>query len=90
MTLADTKELVRFLNKESSLPIVCHNMSFDRDDVLRPVFKKLNNPKGLPTKDRWVCTYELAKQRRDIIPFKVKKSLDSLLAFFGLEGRGPG
>ena len=40
--------LVNFLNQYPELPIVAHNMTYDRDDVLRPVFKKLDIEKLMP------------------------------------------
>ena len=89
MTYLDAKELVRFLNKESSFPIVAHNVKYDRDEVLKPVFKRLGLPKILPHNGRWVCTIELAKQRTDLVHKDVSKNLDSLLKHFKLEPRDP-
>ena len=40
MTAADLKELMRFLNRESSLPIVAHYAKYDKDEVLKPAFKR--------------------------------------------------
>ena len=44
---------------------------------------------SFPTKDRWICTIEQAKEKTELVPRKVSKGLDSLLQHFGLEKRNP-
>ena len=61
ITRDDAKELVSFLNKERSFPIIAHFVKFDRDDVLKPAFRRLGLKDALPHNGRWICTYELAK-----------------------------
>ena len=50
-----------FLHEEEDLPIVAHWVHFDRDMVLMPAFKKVENDERMPEKTRWRCTYEMAR-----------------------------
>ena len=80
---------MRFLNKERAFPIIAHNVVYDRDKVLKPVFKRLGLKNALPQNGRWVCTIKLADQRTDLVPKDESKGLDSLLEHFGLDPRDP-
>ena len=83
MTKGACEILVNFLNQYPNLPIVAHNMTYDRDDVLRPVFKKLDIEKLMPKEQRWKCTVEMSKQW----PKFIINSLDALLSYLGCEER---
>ena len=67
------------------MPIIAHNVKYDRDEVLKPAYGKLGNPFGLPRDNRWVCTIKMADARTDLVPKNVSRGLDSLLEHFGLE-----
>ena len=45
--------LTDFLDKERDLPIVAHNAEYDRDDVLKPAYRKLGLLDTLPDEERW-------------------------------------
>ena len=81
--------LTNFLNREQDLPIVAHGVKYDRDAVLNPAFQRVWCSWLMPSDERWVCTYELARQRTDLVPRPTPKGLDSLLGHFGLEQRDP-
>ena len=75
--------LVSFLNTHKDLPIVTHNVAYDRDTVLSKAFEKVGNFDKLPPKERWKCTMKMAQGFPDITVW----SLDGVLDHFGLEGR---
>ena len=85
LTYEDCKDLVSFLHKEGTFPIIAHKVKYDRDQVLKPAFKRLRNCTGLPRDSRWICTMDLADQRPDLVPRRVSRGLDSLLKHFELE-----
>ena len=79
-----SERLVNFLNEHPDLPIVAHKVKFDRDEVLKPAFKKVENDERLPKKERWRCTLAMAKVYGKIpVCF-----LDECLKHFKIEGRG--
>ena len=88
-TKGDSQILVNFLNKESDLPIIAHFVKYDKDDCLRPAFMRVGNIKNFPPDKRWVCTWNMAHKRTDLIPKKKSKSLDSLLKHFKYKPRDP-
>ena len=53
--------LLNFLNRYPDLPIVAHNVKYDRDDVLKPAFEKVQNLDKFPPRQRWRCTLVMAK-----------------------------
>ena len=77
------EQLVNFLNDHEDLPIVAHNVEYDRDKVLKKAFSKVNSPSILPPDDRWLCTFEMADVMLDLD----SKTLDDLLEHFGFERR---
>ena len=83
-TMSQSQILANFLNRERDFPIVCHNVRYDRDEVLRPAFERVNNLVALPHNDRWICTMKLAYQRTDLIPKFINKGLDPLLHYLEL------
>lgn len=48
--------LINYLNTHPDIPIVCHNVDFDRDKVLKPAFKKVGMADKMPMDSRWKCT----------------------------------
>ena len=88
-TNGKSRVLANFLNREKDFPIIAHNVRYDRDQVLKPAFKKVGNLEGMPSDDRWVCTIKLADKRTDLVPHYVNKGLDSLLSHFKFERRDP-
>ena len=54
-----SKILVNFLNQKKDLPIVAHNVKYDRDQVLTPAFKRVKTEGFLPPEGRWKCTFEM-------------------------------
>ena len=89
-TREDSQELAEFLNREPNLPIVAHNVRYDRDSVLKPAFEKVGDLKNMPRDTRWVCTIKLADSRYDLVPSRINRGLDSLLEYLKLERREPG
>ena len=79
-----SERISEFLHREEGLPIVAHNVSFDRDSVLKAAFKKVENEERLPKDDRWRCTWEMSK----IIPEIEWNNLDEVLEHFGFDNRG--
>ena len=75
--------LKNFLNTHPDLPIVTHNVKYDRDKVLRPAFEKLEAVHLLPPEKRWRCTYELSERCQGLLV----RTLDSVLEHFGFEPR---
>ena len=81
---ADADDLVKFLNVCKDLPIVAHNVDYDRDQVLKPAFNKICNKK-LPLDNRWVCTKKMSYELTDL----KGHSLDDVLEYFDFESRCP-
>ena len=77
--------LINFLNTNPELPIVCHNVQFDRDKVLKRAFKKVGMANKMPNDDRWRCTMEISERCEGLIC----KSLDGLLSYFNYDERDP-
>lgn len=77
------KILLNFLNVKKDLPIVAHCIKFDRDQVLKPAFKKLEMVDQMPEDTRWRCTLNMC----DRVPDLDNMSLDGLLEYFGFEPR---
>ena len=42
-TNGDSQKLVNFLNIEKDYPIVAHFAKYDKEDVLKPAFKRVGN-----------------------------------------------
>ena len=51
---------------------------------MRPEFERVGNLENFPVNERWVCSYELAKQRTDLVPMNKSKKLEALLKHFKL------
>ena len=75
--------IMNYLNIMKDLPIVAHNVQHDRDKVLKPAYKKVDNLDALPPDSRWRCTQEMANK----IPGLNMISLDDALEHFGHERR---
>ena len=75
--------LMNLLNRHPDLPIVAHNVKYDRDDVLKPAFTKVKNLDKLPPQQRWRCTLAMAK----FVPKLFVYDLVSCLDHFKIEGR---
>ena len=75
--------LANFLNEREDLPIVAHNVNYDLGKVLLPAFRNVGNMKGLPKKERWRCTKELADRKTKC----VIKTLDEVLEHCGFSRR---
>ena len=78
-----SEDIIEFLNKQPSFPIVSHPRDYDRDIVLERAFKKVKNGKKLPGIDRWKCTQLLSL----FLPGVKRRTLDGLLEYFGLKQR---
>ena len=82
-TKGESEKLTTFLNKHRDLPIVAHNIKYDRDQVLGPAYLKVKNFEGMPDHKRWKCTYQMS--------FRVEKmthrTLDDCLEHFEFEPR---
>ena len=74
---------MNYLNIMKDLPIVAHNVEHDRDKVLKPAFKKVDNLDALSPDSRWRCTLEMASK----IPGLKMMTLDDVLDHFGHERR---
>ena len=48
--------LMNYFDINKDFPIIAHNVEYDRDKVLIPAFKKVDNLARLPPNDRWKCT----------------------------------
>ena len=83
-TKEDGDKLVEYLNVNKDIPIVAHNVGHDRDKVLKPAFEKVSN-KSLPLDNRWVCTWEMSKEKTDLRAH----SLEDVLDLYDLGGRDP-
>ena len=77
--------LMYFLNAFKDQPIVAHYVEHDRDQVLSKAFEKASSQDILPPKDRWRCTFEMAKQ----LPGIKTCQLDDVLEYFNYERRDP-
>lgn len=73
---------MNFLN-EKNLPIVAHNVEYNRDDVLKPAFERLGIKSRMPKDDRWRCTFMMAERDPKI---KVR-SLDAILKHYRFKPR---
>ena len=62
---------------------MAHNVKYDRDEVLAPVFGKVDCAQNMPAWDRWRDTWAIAHQLPDVMGF----SLDDLLERFGFDRR---
>ena len=80
---ATSDMIMNYLNIMKDLPIVAHNVEYDRDKVLKPAFKKVGNLDAMPPDSRWRCTLELANK----IPGLNMVTLDDALEHFGFERR---
>ena len=69
---------------------MAHNAKYDREEVLRPVYKKFGMLDSLPNEKRWTCTMMLAGQNEDIAKAGTPKDLDSLLEYFYIDSRDEG
>ena len=78
-TKGKSEILVNFLNTYKDLPIVAHNVDYDRDKVLKPAFAMVDNSSKLPSDERWGCTWKMAQ---DLYHDK-NYSLDDVLVHFG-------
>ena len=76
--------MVKYFNVNKDIPIVAHNVVYDRDKVLKPAFEKVSN-KSLPMDSRWVCTCELSKEKTDL----QNHSLEDVLEHYDFQGRDP-
>ena len=76
-------ELANFLELRPGLPIVAHGMKYDRDKVLKPAFKRVENQERFPEWSRWKNTQDLMYKLPDRYTF----SLDEALDLCGLEPR---
>ena len=77
---------MNFLNEHKDLPIVAHYVKHDRDKVLRPVFKSVDNEAAMPPDSRWRCTCEMAQEVTDLTVC----TLDDVVTHFKIEGKGRG
>ena len=53
--------LINFLNEHPDLPIVAHNVEYDRDTVLKKAFDRVDNVNSLPPAERWRCTLKMSE-----------------------------
>ena len=83
---AASERLMNFLNIHKDYPIVCHSVKYDKDKVLKPAFKRVENFSGFPDEDRWRCTHIMANHLPDLMWV----TLDDLLQYFGFERREEG
>ena len=74
---------MNFLNVHIDLPIVAHNVKHDRDQCLKPAFKKVDNLKNLAEDKRWMCTFEMSYK----VPYLTHRTLDDVLEHFNYERR---
>ena len=74
---------MHYLNNQRDLPIVAHYVNYDRDKVLRPAFKKVDNLDALPPNSRWRCTQEMGFK----VPGLNMVTLDDALEHFGHDRR---
>ena len=78
------ERLKNFLNKEKTFPIIAHFAKYDRDDVLKPAFNRVD---VTPIDDkRWKCTRDMANKHPGV-PQDMPRGLDDLLEHFGFNRR---
>ena len=82
-SLAASDRLMNFLNEHKDLPIVAHYAKHDREQCLKPAFKKVGNNKLLAEDKRWMCTYEMSFK----VPCLPLRTLDDVLEHFNYERR---
>ena len=80
-TKAASERLVNFLIRHRDYHIVCHSAKYDKDKVLKPAFKKVDNMDCFPPDERWRCTLVMANQ----VPNLMWVTLDDLLGHFGFD-----
>ena len=74
---------MNYLNTNKDFPIIAFNAQYDRDKVLKPAYKKVNNLDRLPPDNRWRCALEMACKVPGLNVF----TLDDVLEHFGHERR---
>ena len=62
---------------------MAHNVRFDRDDVLRPAFERVEALDKFPDDSRWKCTMKLANRLLKLKTYQ----LDDVLSECGLKRR---
>lgn len=82
-TKSASERLANYLNQHPDLPIVAHNVAYDRDKVLKSAFARVENLDGLPKAGRWRCTMELSER----LPNSYIKNLDAVLQDCGFDSR---
>ena len=85
-TKGASEMLVNFLNIKPDLPIVCHGVKYDRDKVLLPAFKRVDNVARFPPWYRWRCTLDYAER----LPSLDSHHLDYVLERCGFKARREG